>query len=121
VRHAFCQDKVVMSSTYLLRRRLKKEGVKKEQDLEVPARFVLLRREQEELSMDTLNPHLLIMATSSEGNSMARQVTAAMTRFVNETVYQAIKTGQVKPLDSVARWVTQHPKKTVRTKSNVSV
>jgi 6-phosphogluconolactonase/glucosamine-6-phosphate isomerase/deaminase len=95
---------------YLLRRRLEKEGVKREQDLEVPARFVLLRREQDVLTMDPLNPHLLIMATSSEGNSMARQVTAAMTRFVNETVYRAIKKGQVKPVDSVARWVSQQPK-----------
>jgi len=99
---------------YLLRRRLDKEGVNSEQDLKVPARFVLLRRDQEELKMDPLNPHLLLMATSSEGNSMARQVTAAMTRFVNETVYRAITTGQVKPLDSVARWISQNPVKPVR-------
>jgi len=104
---------------YLLRRRLEKEGVKKEQDLEIPARFVVLRREGEEPAMDPLNPHLMIMATSSEGNSMARQVTAAMTRFVNETVYRAIKKGQVKPLDSVARWVAQHPKRETRRRRKV--
>jgi hypothetical protein len=71
--------------------------------------------------MDPLNPHLMIMATSNEGNSMARQVTAAMTRFVNETVYRAIKKGQVKPLDSVARWASQQPKMTARTRRKVSV
>jgi 6-phosphogluconolactonase/glucosamine-6-phosphate isomerase/deaminase len=106
---------------YLLRKRLEKERVKKEQDLAVPVRFVVLRREQEELNMDPLNPHLMIMATSSEGNSMARQVTAAMTRFVNETVYRAIKKGQVKPLDSVARWASQQPKMTARTRRKASV
>ena len=90
---------------YLLNRRLAKEKVATEQDLKVPARFVLLKRESEELEMDPLNPHLLIMATSNEGNSMARQVTAAMTRFVNETVYRAIGEGQVQPLGSVARWM----------------
>jgi hypothetical protein len=90
---------------YLLNRRLAKEKVQREQDLEVPVRLVLLKRESDELAMDPLNPHLLIMATSSEGNSMARQVTAAMTRFVNETVYRAIRRGQVRPLDSVVRWM----------------
>jgi 6-phosphogluconolactonase/glucosamine-6-phosphate isomerase/deaminase len=99
---------------YLLKKRLEKEQVKRERDLEVPARFVLLKREQENLSMDPLNPHLLIMATSNEGNNMARQVTAAMTRFVNETVYRAIKKGQVAPLDSVARWVAKNSKPVTR-------
>jgi hypothetical protein len=97
---------------YLLRTRLAKENVRREQDLEVPARFVLLKRQREELAMDPLNPHLLIMATSGEGNSMARQVTAAMTRFVNETVYNAIRRGQVHSLDSVGRWMASHGGKT---------
>jgi 6-phosphogluconolactonase/glucosamine-6-phosphate isomerase/deaminase len=102
---------------YLLRKRLAKENVRREQDLEVPARFVLLRREGEEPAMDLLNPHLLIMATSSEGSVMARQITAAMTRFVNETVYRAIKQGSVKPLDSVARWVAKQDRKVTSRKS----
>jgi 6-phosphogluconolactonase/glucosamine-6-phosphate isomerase/deaminase len=105
---------------HLLRKRLYKEGVRSESQLKVPARFVLLRRGQGELKMDPLNPHLLLMATSSEGNIMARQVTAAMTRFVNETAYRAIKAGQVRPLDSVARWVTQNPKKTTRARRRKS-
>jgi hypothetical protein len=37
---------------YLLRTRLAKENVPREQDLEVPARFVLLKRQREELAMD---------------------------------------------------------------------
>jgi hypothetical protein len=88
---------------YLLARRLARENVSVEQELEVPARLVVLQRESEELAMDLLNPHLLIMATSSEGSSMARQVTAAMTQFVNETVYRAIEKKQVGPLESVLR------------------
>jgi hypothetical protein len=94
---------------YLLPQRLEREGVKREEDLEVPVRLIVLRREQEELTMDPLNPHLMIMATSSEGNNMARQVTAAMTRFVNENAARAIKQGAIQPLDSVAKWVREHP------------
>jgi hypothetical protein len=105
---------------HLLRKRLYKEGVRSESQLKVPARFVLLRRGQGELKMDPLNPHLLLMATSSEGNIMARQVTAAMTRFVNETAYRAIKAGQVRPLDSVARWIARNPKKTTRARRKKS-
>ena len=119
------QDDFLVSATrhrqehkYLLKRRLAKENVKREQDLEVPARFVLLKRTSQELAPDPLNPHLLIMATSSEGSSLARQVTAAMTRFVNETVYRAIRQGRVRPIDSVARWVARRERKTVRKKLN---
>jgi 6-phosphogluconolactonase/glucosamine-6-phosphate isomerase/deaminase len=104
---------------YLLSRRLSKEKVQREQDLDVPVRLVLLKRESDELAMDPLNPHLLIMATSSEGNSMARQVTAAMTRFVNETVYRAIRRGQALPLDSVARWMETHGKNKRRSRQRV--
>ena len=103
---------------YLLKGRLAKEGVRRERNLEVPARFVLLKREGKEPARDPLNPHLLIMATSSEGNSMARQVTAAMTRFVNETVYRAIQKGEVQPLDSVIRWVAKQDKR--RSKAKVA-
>jgi hypothetical protein len=96
---------------YLLRRRLEKENVSREQDLEVPARFVLLKRQGDDLQMDPLNPHLLIMATSGEGNSMARQVTAAITCFVNETVHRAINRGEVRALASVSRWMETHGRK----------
>jgi hypothetical protein len=36
----------------------------------------------------------MIMATSNEGNNIARQITAAMTRFVNENVARAMKKGR---------------------------
>ena len=89
---------------YLLARRMAREGVAREQDLEVPARLVILQREQEELPIDPLNPHLLVMSTNQEGNNMARQITAAMTRFVNENLVRAIRDKRIKPLDSVRRW-----------------
>lgn len=99
---------------YLLAARLKKEGVSREEDLEIPARYVVLQREQEELPVDPLNPHLLVMATSNEGNAMARGITAAMTRFVNENVARAIRKRAIKSLPSVRRWVRQHPTTTKR-------
>ncbi len=89
---------------YLVSRRKRKEGVRREQDLRVPARFVMLRREQDELPVDPLNPHLMIMATSTEGNNIARQITAEMTRFVNENVARAMAAGQVGALPSVRKW-----------------
>lgn len=100
---------------YLLRARLRKESVSREADLRVPARLVLLRRESETLPVDPLNPHLLVMSTSPEGNSMARQITAAMTRFVNENVARAIQGKAVKPLPSVSLWQRQQ-KRTKRRK-----
>ncbi len=93
---------------YLLAKRKKKEGVSREQDLQIPARYLMLRRETEVLPADPLNPHLLIMATSNEGNSMARQITSAMTRFVNENVARATKKGAVKPLASVRKWTREN-------------
>lgn len=93
---------------YLLARRLEKEGVKREEQLEIPVRYIALQRESEELEMDPLNPHLLIMANNHEGNSMARQITAAMTQFVNENVARAIRKKAVKPLPSVSRWVRKN-------------
>ena len=95
---------------YLLAHRKKKEGVSRERDLKIPARYILLQRESEELPPDPLNPHLMIMATSNEGNDIARQITAAMTRFVNENVARAIKKRTVKPLASVRKWTRENSK-----------
>ena len=89
---------------YILQARMRKEGVEKEQDLRVTTRYVLLQREQTELPMDPLNPHLMTMSTSMEGNSIARQITLAITSFVNENVAKAITEKTVKPLASVRSW-----------------
>lgn len=89
---------------YLVDRRMAREGVKREKELTVPARLVVIPREGEELAMDPLNPHLLVMSTNREGSSMARQITAAMTRFVNENLARAIHKKQIEPLASVKRW-----------------
>lgn len=89
---------------YLVAARKKKEGVRKESELTIPARFVLLRRQEEELPVDPLNPHLLLMSTSIEGDKLSRQVTAAVTDFVNENVARAIANGSLAPLPSVTRW-----------------
>ena len=89
---------------YLLSRRKKKEGVSSEKDLQVPVRYIMLQREQDELPVDPLNPHLMIMATSSEGNKIARQITAAMTRFVNENIARAVKKRRTRSLPSVSKW-----------------
>jgi len=93
---------------YLLQRRLEKEGVKKEDDLRVPVRLELLERDKEKLPLDLLNPHLLIMSTSNEGNKMIRDITAAVTRFVNENVARAIEDGNVQPLASVKKWLANN-------------
>ncbi len=89
---------------YLVKARMAREGVSREADLQIPARLVILKREQNELAVDPLNPHLLVMSTSPEGNSMARQITAAMTRFVNENVSRAIKAKSIKHLPSISLW-----------------
>ena len=94
---------------YLLAARMEKESVKREDDLKVPARYVVLQREQDELPVDPLNPHLLVMATSNEGNAMAREITAAITQFVNENVARAIRRRAVKSLPSVRTWLRKHP------------
>ena len=85
-----------------------KEGVEREEDLKVSTRFVLLQREGKELPIDPLNPHLMIMSTSQEGDKLSRQVTAAVTRFVNENVAAAIAQGKTEPLASVKRWIKGH-------------
>jgi protein involved in ribonucleotide reduction len=88
--------------------------VRRKSELRVPVEFVLIRREQDDLPVDPLNPHLMIMSTSQEGNRMARQVTAAITRFVNENVARAMAQGTVQPLPSVRKWVRDHPKRKKR-------
>ncbi len=90
---------------YLLARRLTKEGVTREEDLRIPARYLLLEREQGELPVDVLNPHLLIMSTSNEGNKIVRQITSAITVFVNENVARTMADGQLEPLASVKKWL----------------
>lgn len=89
---------------YLLAARMRKEKVNHESKLAVPARLVIIPREQDELPMDPLNPHLLVMSTNREGNSMARQITAAMTRFVNENLARAMRQRRIRALASVTRW-----------------
>ncbi|MGL4566830.1 MAG: hypothetical protein ACRCVD_16160, partial [Halioglobus sp.] len=89
---------------YLVAARLKKEGVDREQDLEVPVRLVLLERGEKELEVDPINPHFLILSTTHAGRDNAREVTAAITRFVNQNVARAIEAGMIKPLPSVAKW-----------------
>ncbi len=106
---------------YLLRKRLAKEGVKKEQDLLTPLRYVLLERESEELPIDMLNPHLLVMSTSKEGNVMVRQITSAITSFVNANTARAIGSGEIKPLASVKKWQEKNkPVKKRRQKKRAS-
>jgi 6-phosphogluconolactonase/glucosamine-6-phosphate isomerase/deaminase len=109
------QDDFLVSTTrhseehqYLLAARMNKEKVNREDDLKIPARFVVLQRAQDELPVDPLNPHLLIMATSNEGNVMAREITAAISQFVNENVARAIRRRAVKSLPSVRQWVNKH-------------
>lgn len=101
---------------YLLNTRLRKENVRRESELQVPARLVILKRQQSELAVDPLNPHLLVMSTSPEGNSMARQITAAMTRFVNENVSRAIKAKSINALPSISHWQRKQkrPRRTAR-------
>ena len=94
---------------YLVAQRKKKEGVRRESELQIPARYIAIKREQDAMPVDPLNPHLLIMATSNEGNNMARQITAAMTGFVNENIARAMRNKTVKPQASVRKWLRGHP------------
>lgn len=71
----------------------------------VNTRYIALQRETEELPVDPLNPHLMIMSTSTEGNRMAREITAAITAFVNDNVAKAVKVKRLKPLASVKLWL----------------
>ena len=103
---------------YLVAQRLKREGVNSEEALEIPAKLVILQRAQYELPLDPLNPHLLVMSTNREGNKMARQITAAMTEFVNENVARAIHKKNLRPLPSITRW--QRKQKLPRAKTQVA-
>jgi len=94
---------------YLVSKRKEKEGVSSERDLQVTARYVKLKRATEELPMDFLNPHLLIMATSNEGNAISRRITSEVTRFVNENLEKAAKKRRIKSLASVRKWRKEHP------------
>tara|TARA_R110000823_G_scaffold27609_25_gene80604 strand:- start:16117 stop:18381 length:2265 start_codon:yes stop_codon:yes gene_type:complete len=94
---------------YLVDLRKKKEKAAREQDLAVTTRLLVLERGSAELPVDPLNPHLMIMATNNEGASMAREVTAAITRFVNENLEKAAKKRRIKSLPSVRKWRAQHP------------
>ncbi|MCB1845323.1 MAG: hypothetical protein KDI09_20310, partial [Halioglobus sp.] len=95
---------------YLVEKRKEKEQVKKEKDLAVTTRLLVLERAGEDLPVDPLNPHLMIMATNNEGNTMARDVTAAITRFVNENLEKAARKRRIKSLASVRKWRAQHPR-----------
>jgi 6-phosphogluconolactonase/glucosamine-6-phosphate isomerase/deaminase len=88
---------------YLLRERMEKDGVDRAQDTRVTLEFLQLEREAEDLPADPLNPHLMLMSTSQEGDRLSRQVTAAITRFVKDNVAVAIANGKTPPLQSVAR------------------
>jgi 6-phosphogluconolactonase/glucosamine-6-phosphate isomerase/deaminase len=89
---------------YLSAARMAKEGVEREQDLQIPTQFVLLEREEEQLPIDPLNPHLMLMSTSHEGDRISREVTTAITHFVNGNVAGAVAAGMIKPLGSVTQW-----------------
>jgi 6-phosphogluconolactonase/glucosamine-6-phosphate isomerase/deaminase len=93
---------------YLLAGRLEKEGVKREQDLKVPVRLILLDRNKNEPSDDMIDPHFLILSTTRGGGSNARKVTAAITSFVHENVARSIAAGRVEPLESVEKWVRKN-------------
>jgi hypothetical protein len=105
---------------YLVAKRQEKEGVSREQDLTITARYISLQRDQDDLPIDPLNPHLMIMATSSEGNNMARQITAAMTRFVNENAARAMQKQRIKALPSVRKWSRENRPAPSRRKTRVA-
>ena len=105
---------------YLITHRRKKEGADKAGAAVVTTRYIKLKRVEEEMPLDPLNPHLMIMGTSSEGNTLARQVTTAMTRFVNENIDRASKGGKMKPLSSVKKWVRKNSPKNKKSKAKVA-
>ncbi len=83
---------------FLVAQRKEKEGVTRAQDLQTTTRHVTIKRQGDELSKDPLNPHLLVMSTSHEGNLMAREVTSAMTQFVDENVEYARRRRRLKAI-----------------------
>tara|TARA_R110002072_G_scaffold98488_1_gene216626 strand:+ start:6536 stop:8770 length:2235 start_codon:yes stop_codon:yes gene_type:complete len=105
---------------YLITHRRKKEGTDKAGAAVATTRYIKLKRVKEEMPLDPLNPHLMIMGTSREGNALARQVTTAMTRFVNENIDRASKGGKMKPLSSVKKWMRKNGPKTKKSKAKVA-
>lgn len=101
---------------YLLSHRKKKEGVAKATELQTTVRYIKLKRKQQELPLDPLNPHLMILATSNDANDMARQITEEMNRFINENIDRAARRGELRPLASVRKWMRtkgRKPKKAI--------
>lgn len=105
---------------YLISRRKQIEGVTKAAELHTTIRFIKLKRKQQELPLDPLNPHLMILATSSDANDAARQITEEMNKFINENIDRAIKRGELKPLASVRKWIRSHARKPKKTVSRVA-
>jgi len=105
---------------YLLALRKRKEGVAKEADIQTTVRYIRLKRKQEELPLDPLTPHLMIIATSNEANDIARQITVAISKFVNENVERAAKKGKLKPLASVRKWIRENGHKPKRAGGRVA-
>jgi len=99
---------------YMLSHRKKKEGVSKAAELQTTVRLIKLKRNQQELPVDPLNPHLMILATSKDANNAARQITEAMNQFVNENIDRATRRGELMPLASVRRWMRSHRRKPKR-------
>lgn len=95
----------VQEHEYLVAERIRKERVKRERELEVPARLLLLDRDENEPSNEFIDPHFLILSTTRGGGSNARRVTAAITAFVNENIARAMKEGRIEPLASVDKWI----------------
>ncbi|MEH6584687.1 MAG: 6-phosphogluconolactonase [Halioglobus sp.] len=95
---------------YLLSRRLEKDGVSDKRKLKVPVELVLARREAPDgpTPQDPLNPHLMLMSTSRDGEALSRLVTSAITSFVNRNVQSATKKKKTKSLASVRKWVREH-------------
>jgi 6-phosphogluconolactonase/glucosamine-6-phosphate isomerase/deaminase len=105
---------------YMLSHRKKKEGVAKAAGLQTTIRFIKLKRNQQELPVDPLNPHLMILATSKDANNTARQITEAMNQFVNENIDRATRRGELLPLASVSKWMRSHRKKPKRPLTRVA-
>lgn len=87
---------------YLLAARMRKEGVTKQRDLEVPVDLLFLGANEPEPPQEMIDPHFLIMSRSKDGEDNARHVTAAMTAFVHANVRRASAEGRVRPLASLA-------------------
>jgi hypothetical protein len=105
---------------YLVAQRKIKEGMSRVEELRTTVRYIKLKRRQEELPLDPLNPHLMILATTSEANDMARQITAAITRFVNENIDRAARNGSLKSPASVRRWIRANRPKSKKPSTRVA-